>query len=178
MSLTHDARIAEATLEEIKEACIQANVHDFILALPNGYDTVVGERGTSLSGGQKQRLCIARALLGKPRFLTFDEATSALDSTTERLVFNSLNQTMVCSRMTVIVVAHHLSTLAQSDRVLVLEEGKFLADGNFDSLTAEGGPLRQMVDAGTVHEPHAEKPDRMSADKRANLKRARAVAEE
>lgn len=147
-----------ATRAEIVQACIQANVHDFISALPDGYDTVVGERGASLSGGQKQRLAIARALLTKPRILLLDEATSALDSTTEKLVFSSLHSMMATSRVTAIVVAHHLSTLAASDLVVVMDEGRMVEQGPYRELASRPGMMQQLVLAGSVHSPHGTGP--------------------
>lgn len=147
----------DATQEEIEEAAIKANVHDFIAALPQGYDTVVGERGASLSGGQKQRIAIARALLTKPKILILDEATSALDTSSERLIFESLDSLRVNHGVTIIMIAHHLSTLAASDRVIVLDEGLLVQNGNFHELSGSG-IMQTLVAAGSVHPPHSSCP--------------------
>jgi subfamily B ATP-binding cassette protein HlyB/CyaB len=123
-----DRAIAAATL---------AGAHDFILELPEGYDTVVGERGSSLSGGQRQRIAIARALLTEPRVLIFDEATSALDYESERIIQQNMGQIAV--GRTVFIVAHRLSTVRFADRILTLDHGRLTEDGTHEELVRKGG---------------------------------------
>jgi subfamily B ATP-binding cassette protein HlyB/CyaB len=114
-----------------------AGAHDFILELPQGYDTVVGERGASLSGGQRQRVAIARALIGDPRILIFDEATSALDYESERVIQENMRR--IAQSRTVIIVAHRLSTVRGADRIVTLERGRLVEDGSHDDLIRTGG---------------------------------------
>ncbi|MEL7355036.1 MAG: ABC transporter ATP-binding protein [Cyanobacteria bacterium J06560_6] len=121
-----------ATLEEVIEAAKAAQAHRFILSLPEGYDTVVGERGYRLSGGQRQRLALARALVKQPEILVLDEATSALDSESEKLIQQALEQFQ--ENRTVIVVAHRLSTIAEADQILVLSNGSIVERGTHQSL--------------------------------------------
>lgn len=113
-----------ATQAEIEEAARLANAHSFISDFPQGYATLVGERGTQLSGGQKQRIAIARALLKNPPILILDEATSALDTESEALVQDALNKAM--ANRTVLLIAHRLSTIRNADKICVLKEGKLL----------------------------------------------------
>lgn len=124
----------DATNEEIEAAAIQANAHDFILGFPEGYDTLVGERGVQLSGGQRQRIAIARAVLKNPTILILDEATSSLDSESERLVQDALDKLM--EGRTSIVIAHRLSTIRGADQILVLENGVLKERGTHDELVA------------------------------------------
>ncbi len=126
-----------AALEEVVEAAQAAQAHEFILALPNGYETVVGERGYRLSGGQRQRLALARALVKQPEILILDEATSALDSESEKLIQQALEQFQ--KDRTVIVIAHRLSTIVDADQILVLERGQLLECGNHRELLKESG---------------------------------------
>ncbi len=126
-----------ATDEEIEEAARQAEAHEFVLGLPDGYDTVVGERGVRLSGGQRQRLSIARALLREPAVLLLDEATSAVDNETEAAIQRSLAR--VGEGRTVVVIAHRLSTVRDADRIWVLERGTVAEAGTHDELVAAGG---------------------------------------
>ncbi len=127
----------DATEEEVVEAAKRANIHDYIVTLENGYDTVIGERGVRLSGGQKQRLSIARVFLKDPAILILDEATSALDNTTEILIQGALDE--LCRGRTTLVVAHRLSTIRNADEIAVIGEGTILERGSHDELlTAEG----------------------------------------
>jgi subfamily B ATP-binding cassette protein HlyB/CyaB len=123
--------------ERVVAAAKLAGAHEFILELPEGYDTIVGERGGSLSGGQRQRIAIARALIGDPRILIFDEATSALDFESERIVLQNM-QEMARGR-TVLVIAHRLSTLRLADRIITIERGRLVEDGTHDDLIKTGG---------------------------------------
>ncbi len=122
----------DATEEEVIEAAKRANIHDYIMSLPNGYDTEIGERGVRLSGGQKQRLSIARVFLKNPPILILDEATSALDNTTEILIQKSLDE--LCFGRTTIVVAHRLSTIKNADEIAVVADGKIVEQGTHEQL--------------------------------------------
>jgi subfamily B ATP-binding cassette protein MsbA len=127
----------EASDAEVQAAAEAANAHAFISALPDGYDTLVGERGVKLSGGQRQRVAIARAILKDPRILILDEATSALDSESERLVQGALDQLM--RGRTSIVIAHRLSTVRRADRIAVIVGGELVELGAHAELIARGG---------------------------------------
>ncbi|MBD2359717.1 ABC transporter ATP-binding protein [Anabaena minutissima FACHB-250] len=129
----------EATPEQIKEAASLANALEFILEMPEGFDTQLGDRGVRLSGGQRQRLAIARALLRNPEILILDEATSALDSVSERLIQESLEKLSVGK--TVITIAHRLSTIAKADKVVVLEQGRIIEQGGYQELLEIKGKL-------------------------------------
>jgi len=135
----------EATEAEIVAAAKAADAHDFITALPHGYDTDIGQRGVKLSGGQKQRLTIARAFLKDPAILIFDEATSALDNESERAIQRSL-QTLARNRTT-IVIAHRLSTVRRADRLLVLSSRGIVEEGTHDALIAAGGAYAALYEA-------------------------------
>ncbi|MEK6298230.1 MAG: ATP-binding cassette domain-containing protein, partial [Paraburkholderia tropica] len=134
-----------ATHAEIVHAAQQASAHDFIMALPNGYDTLVGERGVKLSGGERQRVAIARAFLANAPILIFDEATSSLDSESELLIQQAMERLMV--GRTTVVVAHRLSTVRALDRLLVLERGRIVEEGTHDALVRrENGLYRRLFE--------------------------------
>ena len=132
----------EATRAEIEAAARSAKIHDFIVSLPEGYETKVGERGLKLSGGEKQRVGIARTLLKNPPILLLDEATSALDTQTERDIQDSLRA--MGQGRTVITIAHRLSTIVDADRIVVLENGHIIEEGDHDALLAKGGRYAAM----------------------------------
>ncbi|HEX9710769.1 MAG TPA: ATP-binding cassette domain-containing protein, partial [Candidatus Thermoplasmatota archaeon] len=146
--LFHDTVLAniaygvDATHEEVERAARAAHAHDFVSALPLGYDTVVGERGTQLSGGQRQRLAIARAILEDPPILVFDEATSALDAESERLVQEAIERLL--EGRTVFVIAHRLSTVQKADQIVVIERGRVVDRGDHVALLARGGLYRRL----------------------------------
>ena len=132
-----------ATQSELEEACRQADAHEFILRQPQGYDTLVGERGDSLSGGQRQRLAIARALLKDPPILILDEATSALDAATERRVSEAMSVLM--RGRTTFIIAHRLSTVREADEILVFDAGRIVERGSFHALLAARGRFAALV---------------------------------
>ena len=132
----------DATDEEVYEAARRANIHDYIMSLPEGYDTQIGERGVRLSGGQKQRLSIARVFLKNPPILILDEATSALDNTTEILIQTALDD--LCHGRTTLVVAHRLSTIKNADEIAVVSGGKIVEQGSHDELVGQGGIYSEL----------------------------------
>lgn len=134
----------DATQAELEDACRAANIYDFIATLPNGYDTVVGERGYRLSGGEKQRVAIARVILKDPRVLILDEATSHLDSESEALIQHALERVLV--GRTSLVIAHRLSTILSADQILVIDRGSLVQRGTHETLMAQGGLYRDLCE--------------------------------
>lgn len=130
-------------INEVITAARQANAHEFITQLENGYDTVIGERGVKLSGGQRQRLTIARAILADPKILILDEATSNLDTESERLIQHSLASLM--NNRTSFIIAHRLSTIRNADRIIVIDQGRIIEQGTHDELMKQAGHYQQMV---------------------------------
>jgi len=139
---------AGATDEEVRAAARLANAEEFILKMPQGYQTPIGERGVTLSGGQRQRLAIARAILRNPPVLILDEATSALDYESERLIQQALDR--LAQGRTVITIAHRLSTIKNADRIVVLRDGAVLEEGDYNTLLARGGAFAELITAQTI----------------------------
>ena len=137
----------DATDEEIVAAAQAANAHDFISRLPEGYDTVLGERGSRLSGGERQRICVARAFLKDSPILILDEPTSSIDSKTEAVILDSLDRLM--EGRTTFMIAHRLSTIRRADWILVMDQGSVVEQGRHDDLLAAGGLYRQLHDLQT-----------------------------
>jgi ABC-type multidrug transport system fused ATPase/permease subunit len=137
---------ADASREEIERAARRAQAHDFIMRLPDGYDTRVGERGLTLSGGQRQRVAIARAFLADPRILILDDATSSVDASTEQEIKAALRDVM--AGRTTFVIAHRLSTISLADEIVVLEDGELLAHGTHDELLEASELYREIVEKG------------------------------
>jgi ATP-binding cassette subfamily B protein len=150
-SIRENIRIGkpDATDGEIEAAARAANIHAFIVGLPNGYDTVVGERGAKLSGGQRQRLALARAFLKNAPILVLDEATSNLDSENERLIKAAVARLM--TGRTTLVIAHRLSTIVSADRVVMIDHGQVIASGRHTDLVAAEGPYAQLIAAQRRH---------------------------
>jgi ABC-type multidrug transport system fused ATPase/permease subunit len=134
----------DATMEEIKKACVISQAHEFINELPEGYETVIGERGVKLSGGQKQRLSIARAVLRNTPILILDEATASVDVETEARIQQAIQE--LAGSRTIIVIAHRLSTVKRADKILVIKEGQIVESGSHDSLIQENGLYKQLCD--------------------------------
>jgi ATP-binding cassette subfamily B protein len=138
----------DATDEEIERAARLAQAHEFVAALPNGYDTVIGERGITLSGGQRQRLAIARALVVDPRVLILDDATASVDATTEMKIRAGLAE--AAKGRTTIIVAHRLSTIALADEIVVLDAGRVAARGTHDDLVQASPVYREIYEHGLL----------------------------
>ena len=138
-----------ATQEELENACRMANIHDFIVSQPDGYDTMVGNRGLKLSGGEKQRISIARVLLKDPQILILDEATSALDSISESSIQDALDVAM--KNRTCIVIAHRLSTILASDKILVISDGHIVQSGDHEALLEQGGVYKELYETQFKH---------------------------
>lgn len=136
---------AGATHEQVVEAAKRARCHDFISALPNGYDTIVGEGGASLSGGERQRISIARALLKDAPIVVLDEATASIDPENEQLIQQALTE-LTCEK-TVVVIAHRLATIEHADQILVVEDGTVVQRGTHEELLAQEGVYRRFVEA-------------------------------
>jgi ATP-binding cassette subfamily B (MDR/TAP) protein 1 len=164
-----DAPDAER-FELVKKACIDANCHDFIMKLPNGYDTNVGERGMLLSGGQKQRVAIARAIVSDPKILLLDEATSALDTQSEGIVQDALDK--AAQGRTTITIAHRLSTIKDADMILVMGGGEILESGNHNSLVADPeSTYAQLVNNQKLNQVAATGPMADTEEEEAALRR-------
>jgi len=146
----------DASEDDIRRAAEVANATEFVLELPHGYQTLIGERGVKLSGGQRQRLAIARAVLADPHILIMDEATSNLDTESERMIQASL--TVLTQNRTCFVIAHRLSTIAHADRIIVLQSGRIAEIGTHESLMATAGKYREMVELQTRPAQRAEPP--------------------
>jgi ATP-binding cassette subfamily B protein len=144
----------DASQEDLERACRMAEAHDFISRKPQGYDTLIGERGVMLSGGQRQRLAIARALLKDPPVLILDEATSALDAATEARVQRALRALM--QDRTTFIIAHRLSTVRDADEILVFDQGRVAERGSFEELVREGGLFAELVRTQLTGDPTAE----------------------
>ena len=136
---------ADASQDEVVQAAQAADVHDFILTLPHGYDTVIGERGARLSGGQVQRLSLARAFLRNAPILLLDEATSTLDGESEEQVFRSIDRVM--KNHIVLVIAHRLNTIKNADQIIVMQDGRVLAHGTHQSLLQTSSVYQDLVQA-------------------------------
>jgi subfamily B ATP-binding cassette protein MsbA len=134
----------EASREEIIRAAKLANAHEFIEKMPEGYDTMVGERGVTLSGGQRQRIAIARAIIRNSPILILDEPTSGLDAASEELVFEALNRLM--ENKTCIVIAHRLATIRRADVIFVLKDGKIIEQGKHQELLERGGLYAELYE--------------------------------
>ena len=135
-------------MERVVAAAELAGAHEFILGLPDGYNTVVGERGASLSGGQRQRIAIARALVTNPRILIFDEATSALDYESESIIQRNMRR--ICAGRTVFIIAHRLSAVRNADRIITIEAGRLVEDGTHEELIKKAGryAMLHQIQAG------------------------------
>ena len=142
IALGMDTRVKDQS--EIESAAIAANIHDFIIELPDGYNTIVGDRGVKLSGGQRQRIGIARALYRKPQILFLDEATSALDNLTESAVMEAVHK--LSHKLTIILVAHRLTTVKSCDQIILMDTGKIVDSGTYQELLKRNPSFKSMVE--------------------------------
>jgi ATP-binding cassette, subfamily B, bacterial MsbA len=133
---------------KVEEAARMAHAHEFIVELPQGYDTVIGERGLTLSGGQRQRIAMAQALYGDPEILILDEATSSLDGESELMIKRSVDE--LYGEITIIAIAHRLKTIENADRIIVLEDGRIIEEGKKEDLIRLGGAFKSLIDAGNI----------------------------
>ncbi|MFQ6010894.1 MAG: ABC transporter ATP-binding protein, partial [Nitrososphaerales archaeon] len=140
----------DSTEKELVNASKAANAHDFIINLPNGYDTEIGEKGVKLSGGERQRIAIARALLKDPRILILDEATSNLDSESEALIQQALD--VLIEGRTTFIIAHRLSTVRKADKIVVIEDGEIVEVGTHAKLLRTQGPYRKFYETQFVEQ--------------------------
>ena len=156
-TIDHNIRYArlDASDEQIQQAAKHANIHDFVIGLPDGYQTVVGERGLKLSGGEKQRIAIARVILKNPRILVFDEATSSLDSQSEQMILESLKE--VAEKHTTLVIAHRLSTIIDADDIVVLDKGRVVEQGTHQELLEREGMYAHLWKLQQEEEKEKEK---------------------
>ena len=145
----------DATDEEVERAARLAQADEFIAELPEGYDTVIGERGITLSGGQRQRIAIARALILEPRVLILDDATASVDATTEARIRTGLREAM--ADRTTIIIAHRLSTLALADELVVLDHGRIVARGTHEQLLGTSPVYREIYEHGLLEREFAER---------------------
>ena len=134
----------DATLEEIQQCARAAQAHEFISELPNGYETIIGERGVTLSGGQKQRIAIARAFLLNPRFLVLDDATASVDSKTEHAIQKAIVE--LSAGRTTFIIAHRFSTVQHADEILVLREGRLVEQGTHAELLRRAGYYSEIYE--------------------------------
>lgn len=145
--------VPDASVEQVIHAAEVANAHEFIARQPDGYDSMLGERGVGLSGGEKQRLSIARAVLKNPSVLVFDEATAAVDSETENLIQEAIER--LISGRTTLMIAHRLSTLRKANKIIVVDQGKIIECGSHEELMALNGKYRRLIEIQAMgnHEP-------------------------
>ena len=145
--------VPDASVEQVIHAAEVANAHEFIARQPDGYDSMLGERGVGLSGGEKQRLSIARAVLKNPSILVFDEATAAVDSETENLIQEAIER--LISGRTTLMIAHRLSTLRKANKIIVVDQGKIIECGSHEELMALNGKYRRLIEIQAMgnHEP-------------------------
>ena len=146
MTIRENLKIVKEGLteDEMIKACKLAKIHDFIMELPDGYDTLVGEGGLTLSGGQRQRLAIARAFVQKTEIILFDEATSALDNETQKGIQDAINN--MKNKYTILIIAHRLSTVINSDRIMIIDDGKVIASGTHEELLKSNKEYKKLYE--------------------------------